>query len=543
ADPQGPLNQSREERGRYKAKLQRSVYAALPHYFGRDPAHPTTQIGARSDLYVYFYFHALSLLNDDGVFCFVTSNSWLDVDYGKVLQEFLARQVPMHLVIDNQVKRSFANADVNTVIVVFGAPRDRRDACLDHTARFVMALVPFEQVLDPVIIQEIEAAPERTERHEFRVFPRTQRELLEARAPAEERPRRGGPLIKLGSYEGDKWGGKYLRAPEIYWEILERAGDRLVPLGEIADVRRGFTTGANDWFFVRVVEDLGDGLVRIRCDDCDRSEHVLESEFVKWPLISKAREIIAPDVDPAQLAYRVVLVPEGVKRPPRHLAGYISWGEAQPRAYHRRPFFKNIDPANWFRHLGIREPADMVVPIGHKRRLVAALLHGTIVSDNLVEARLHDPSSRDAVAGSLFSTFTLIQFEVFGRANFGQGLLKTQTGDVSGLLVLDPESVSGGQRCALIDALSELRGRMPLMAYDDVRRDDRRALDDAFLAAVGFRDRAERAETLASMQDAACRMIWRRMAKSANTRESRQSYDEWLASGEPFDANAEDLDE
>jgi len=36
------------------------------------------------------------------------------------------------------------------------------------------------------------------------------------------------------------------------------------------------------------------------------------------------------------------------------------------------------------------------------------------------------------------------------------------------------------------------------------------------------------------MQDAACRMIWRRMAKASTTRESRQSYDEWLASGQPF---------
>lgn len=339
ADPQGPPNQSREERGRYKAKLQRSVYAALPHYFGRDPAHPTTQIGARSDLYVYFYFHALSLLNPDGVFCFVTSNSWLDVDYGKVLQEFLARRVPMHLIIDNQVKRSFANADVNTVIVLFGAPRDRRDACLDHTARFVMTLVPFEQVLDPVIIQEIEAAPERTERHEFRVFPLTQRELLEAGAPAEQRRRPGGPLIKVGGYEGDKWGGKYLRAPEIYWEILERAGDRLVPLGEIADVRFGIKTGANEFFYLPSpyfdIERDRDLYRLVPKQEGLPDDMAIEAEYLV-PVVKTPRDCSGIVVDRDELTTYVFGADRGAGgRLGEGAAEYVRWGETQ--GFHERP--------------------------------------------------------------------------------------------------------------------------------------------------------------------------------------------------------------
>ncbi|NLO05201.1 MAG: hypothetical protein GX131_05160, partial [candidate division WS1 bacterium] len=161
ADPQVKREQSRDERGLYKQKLQRSVHAAFPEYFLTESGRPRVTIGARSDLYIYFYFHALSLLNPQGAFCFVTSNSWLDVGYGKELQEFLARQVPIHMIIDNQVKRSFANADVNTVIALFGAARRERDACLDHTARFVMAQVPFELLLHPVFMSEIDDATER----------------------------------------------------------------------------------------------------------------------------------------------------------------------------------------------------------------------------------------------------------------------------------------------------------------------------------------------------------------------------------------------
>jgi len=77
----------------YKTKLARSVHQAWPRFFGYNAKKDTAahKIGARSDLYVYFYFHGLSLLNPHGAFCFITSNSWLDVGYGVDLQEFLLR--------------------------------------------------------------------------------------------------------------------------------------------------------------------------------------------------------------------------------------------------------------------------------------------------------------------------------------------------------------------------------------------------------------------------------------------------------------------
>jgi len=60
---------------------------------------------------------------------------------------------------------------------------------------------------------------------------------------------------KTGQYTGNKWGGKYLRAPEIYWRILEKGKGKLVKLGDIAEVKRGFTTGANEFFYVEDVTD------------------------------------------------------------------------------------------------------------------------------------------------------------------------------------------------------------------------------------------------------------------------------------------------
>jgi hypothetical protein len=53
-----------------------------------------------------------------------------------------------------------------------------------------------------------------------------------------------------GAYLGGKW-GIYLRAPDIFFKLLDRCGSRLVPLGQIAEIRRGVTSGADDFFFVR----------------------------------------------------------------------------------------------------------------------------------------------------------------------------------------------------------------------------------------------------------------------------------------------------
>ena len=181
ADPKLPReNVTTENKKAYKTKLARSVYHAFPDFFGykrqKDkPNNPSAavshKLGAKGDLYIYFYFHGLSLLNSNGSFCFITSNSWLDVGYGKDLQEFLLKRCRIKQIIDNQSRRSFVSADVNTVICLFSAPDEKRPSGLDETARFIMFKTPFEGVLDAVIFEEVEKANEPTSTEEHRIFP------------------------------------------------------------------------------------------------------------------------------------------------------------------------------------------------------------------------------------------------------------------------------------------------------------------------------------------------------------------------------------
>ena len=77
-------------------------------------------------------------------------------------------------------------------------------------------------------------------------------------------------------YTGDQWGGKYLRAPDIYWTILEKGKDKLVRLGDVAEVRFGIKTGANKFFYL---------------DDQKIQEWGIEEEFLK-PVIFSLRELV-----------------------------------------------------------------------------------------------------------------------------------------------------------------------------------------------------------------------------------------------------------
>ena len=146
------------------------MYQAFPRFFRYrrekditlDNPSPAVshKLDAKSDLYIYFYFHGLSLLNTKGAFCFITSNSWLDAGYGKDLQEFLTKHCHIKQIIDNEVRRSFDAADVNTAICLFSVPNEKRESGLDQMARFVMFKTPFEGVLDAIIFEEVEEAEE-----------------------------------------------------------------------------------------------------------------------------------------------------------------------------------------------------------------------------------------------------------------------------------------------------------------------------------------------------------------------------------------------
>ncbi len=208
----------------------------------------------KCDLYVYFYLKGLKLLNPDGVLCYISSNSWLDVGFGRVLQEVLIKRCPIVAIYDNQVKRSFKHADVNTIIALVKAPKeiDFEEEVKNNEVRFVMFKKPFEEIMYSEIFIDLE---KDYDLKEFQEGKRREDEVYRLHIVNQKDLWEFGKDERTGQYTGNKWGGKYLRAPEIYWKILEKGKGKLVKLGDIAEVRFGIKTGANEFFYVEDVTD------------------------------------------------------------------------------------------------------------------------------------------------------------------------------------------------------------------------------------------------------------------------------------------------
>ena len=250
---ENPSNYNDEEWRKLKAQYKEKLISSVKNIW-KD----VVKIDKKSDLYVYFYFHGLSLLKEDGIFCFINSNSWLDVGYGACLQEFLLKNMQPIYIIDNLKKRSFKQADVNTVIVLIKRPEQKLN---DYTVKFITFKKPFEDVINAEIFNKIAKCNKPVfDDEDFRIFPKTKKELLieGVEIPDED----VGAIHELSlqlnyehlPYIGNKWGGKYLRAPEIYFKILEKGKGKLVRLGDIAEVKAGIITGNNKKYYTLKTE-------------------------------------------------------------------------------------------------------------------------------------------------------------------------------------------------------------------------------------------------------------------------------------------------
>jgi len=213
-------------------------------------------ISKRAGIHAYFFVHGTKFLRNGGRFGFIISNSWLDVDYGKGLQEFFLKNYKIITIIESKVERWFEDADINTCIIILEkcSGDNKSKERNSNLTRFVSLKKPLRYFIPPAqdmwqkqverlnsidkIIKTISAHNDSYENEDLRIFPKSQAELWEE-----------GFDLEQNRYVGSKW-GKYIRAPEIFFKILEKGKGKLVPLKQIAEVKFGIKTGANEFFYL-----------------------------------------------------------------------------------------------------------------------------------------------------------------------------------------------------------------------------------------------------------------------------------------------------
>jgi hypothetical protein len=445
-----------EERKAYKEKLIRSVQAFL----SRD-----VRIDRKSDLYVYFYYLGMSLLNKKGVFVFITSNSWLDVGYGAGLQEWLLHNMEVKDIYDNQAKRSFTSADVNTVIVVFNKPEGDP---LSHTVRFTAFRKPFEEVLSSDTLLAIDEAEGIVSTDDFRVYQITQEDLLEEGLEKDKTLDGMGKAAALvGTYKGNKWGGKYLRAPDIYGIIMGKiyaksTAFKRMGLASWLTLGRGRRTGADHFFYI---------------DKDKADEFSIESEYLR-PLVKSPVEF--RDIGPAtsNLAPNKLVFLCHERLSALHNKGAIRYIQHGEEMGVNKRNLASVGGKWW--DLGRQPVFDLILPIAFNDRFF--LVHNDArfeVHQRFAVVKLEETQSNYLlpIVAWLNSTVVALMVEVLGRHSLGQGALDFPPEDWRQIIIPEPAVLGSEYLTSLEQSWTYFKEMPPAAIRDQINTPERKTLD------------------------------------------------------------------
>lgn len=348
--------------------------------------------GAKRDLYVDFIERAAAWVRPGGQLALVLSNAWLDVGYGADVRAALHRDWAVEWIVESWAERWFPGAKVHTMLLV---ARRTDDAGARAASTVKLATVD-------------EALPGS---------PTVRRTLRQDELP-------DGP-----------W-GPVLREPDCW----RAASGRLVPLGELATVRRGFTTNDNRFFYPPA--DSG-----------------VEPECLA-PLIKSPRQAPGARVAVESLTTRVIVQPGAGP-------GLAAWMEQRGRT-----------------DAGLRPqpPARLVLVKGYHDRFRQPLFDAPVFADQQLYPVTPRPGvDVRALAAVLNSSLSHASVELAGRVNFGDGVLWLGLADARDRIrIADPR----GHEDALIQAFEGLPAVAP-RASDWGDDAGCRALDEVVANIVG----------------------------------------------------------
>ena len=284
--------------------------------------------GRRRDLYVDFLERSAAHLQPGGQLALVLSNAWMDVGYGQAVRELLLRDFAVEWIVEGE-ERWFPEAKINTVV-----------------------LVARKGGGDVVRFARVDALPGPA---------RVLRSVPQAELPPDA-----------------PW-GPLLRAPAAWFDVDR---EPMARLGDLATIRRGFTTNDNGFYYPP--PDAG-----------------IEERWLR-PLLKGPRRVQGFGFDPASLPDRVFVAPADVDDP-----GARAWIGGRDE--------HSLDPL---------PPARLFVFKGVHDRFRSPVATAPALFDQQVYGlypRAGVPL--EGLAAALNSSWACLELELAGRVNFGDGVL------------------------------------------------------------------------------------------------------------------------
>ncbi len=440
----------------------------------------------RADIYAYFFTHATEFLREGGRVGFITSDKWLTVGYGEDLQDFFLDNYKIKAIISFS-KRVFEDPLVPTCVTIL----DKTDSKTERDSNIVKFLriktdIELEEIIDLVesnLEQDI-----LEDKEDYRLITKRQGDLREA----------------------EKW-NRFLYAPSIYWKLLNH--EKICKLGDIAEVRRGITSGANDFFYLKKdeVEDLGidDRFLRpvaksIRQTDTiefteedtnilvlDAHDYVskkledISSERIEGIKLDKKllpRTANVEELSPEEEYILNSLQEDGYERLFQYIVRAMwekDWGRYNPPQ--KRPTCRQYRKQNgcWFDLGELREP-DLIIAKGYWKDIFVPLNSAKAVVDcRIYEAHASEPK---VLAGILNSDLIRMFRELHCRIT-GGGMSEMMVYETEELPILNPELLGENEK-------EDIKGKFrEILQNNEIRSKN---LDKAVLSPLKATDYAEK---------------------------------------------------
>ena len=425
--------------GRIDPAIKRARAEALATDWPELDAPLIDAIARHADLAATCLLRALRLVRPGGRVALVLSTALLDADGATALWTAIERIASVRALITAPAERWFPDAAVNPMLVV--AER-HAGAAVASTPRLLRLTVPTHVAAQWLGLDAIAAHAE--ERHP-----------AASAATRTHTAARGSAAAAVRAPAAASTWGPALRAPAAWFAWRAAAGDAVVPLRELAEVRRGLTTGANHVFYLR--RELA-------------AEHRLERKYLAPVVRSPFNGSPAPiAITPGESPLVAIALPSDVALPkvPR-IAAWL-------RDHEREALTTSAARRDPWWSLPVH-PARLFLAKAYGPRFVQRLADVPMLADQRVYA-LHPRDGVDlvALAAVLNALPTALALESLGRGSMGYGAVEWTVHDALELPVLD------------------------------VRRADRRTIARLHAALAGFarrpiehvrleRDRADRSE-------------------------------------------------
>lgn len=502
---------------------------------------------------------------------YITSSQWLDVEYGFKLQQWLLENFEILAILESPVEPWFVGARVSTAVTIARRCSDS-ERRMKNIIRFVQLRKPLAELLEDDgttagmvqatdhLRDEVLALTKNVSHQRYRARLVSQKTLWQEGVnlgrmmhggEAEERDRDDDEAdddalnTLAGNYFGGKW-GVYLRAPDLWFDLLDQYGSKFTPLGQLAEIRFGVKSGKDNFFFPKDVSkqclsetsdpvafeheygvsqnQIKHGELKLVLAGEKRGElHVIESEYLE-PEVHSLMEVKGFVARADDCSRQVFLAPSPKSALKSHARAYIAWGE-RIGAHHGATCAQRVTKEReWFDLTGHRRGIAFWPKAQQYKHVIPLNSANLQANCNLYDLFPTEEIDSMALTAILNSTLVILAKHQFGRPVGNEGNLKTEVVDVSMMLVPDLRKATRSVIAKLESSMEQLGRRNPLqllserrmrsMAFDKGGRSaeleelsdlceldmpDRRELDHAVLELLGIKTKKERDEWIGKL--------------------------------------------